>query len=129
MEFVADSLRHQIVTGNTNSFNVSTNHNNIVNFVTEIDPEEEDQILQWLSPLEPQRRHQSVRTGRLDGIGYWVLETNKFRKWSDREDGCAEPVLFCCGNPGVGKTYLRYASHLEKDVADIADYRQTIAPW
>jgi len=96
-----------MVTGNINSFNVSTNHSNIVNFVTEIDPEE-DQILQWLSPLEPQRRHQGVRTGRLDGIGNWVLETHEFKEWSDGEDGCVEPVLFCCGNPGVGKTYLWY---------------------
>ena len=97
---------HQQVTGNVNSFNVLTNHNNIVNFVTEIDAEGR-QILQWLSPLEPQQRHQGVRTDRLGDIGNWVLETNEFRKWSDKEDGCVEPVLFCHGNPGVGKTYLR----------------------
>ena len=95
-----------MVTGNINSFNVSTNHSNTVNFVTEIDVGG-DQTLQWLSPLEPQRRHQGVRTGRLDGIGNWVLETSQFRKWSDKEDGCVGPVLFCYGNPGVGKTYLR----------------------
>ena len=95
-----------MATDNINSFNVSTNYNNIVNFVTKIDAKE-DQIFQWLSPLEPQRRHQGVRTGRLDGIGNWVLETNKFREWSG-EDGCVEQVLFCHGNPGVGKTYLRY---------------------
>ena len=96
---------HQQVTGNVNSFNVLTNHNNIVNFVTEIDAEGR-QILQWLSPLEPQQRHQGVRTDRLGDIGNWVLETNEFRKWSDK-DGCVEPVFFCHGNPGVGKTYLR----------------------
>jgi len=95
-----------MATGNVNSFNVSTNHNNIVNFITEIDTEEH-QILQWLSPLKPQRRHQAVRTSRLDGIGNWVLETTQFREWSDREDGYVEPVLFCRGNPGVGKTFLR----------------------
>jgi len=26
-----------------------------------------------------------------------VLETSEFRKWRDAEDGCVEPVLFCCG--------------------------------
>jgi len=95
-----------MATGNVNSFNVLTNHNNIVNFITEIDTEEH-QILQWLSPLEPQRRHQAVRTGRLDSIGNWILETTQFREWSDREDGYVEPLLFCCGSPGVVKTYLR----------------------
>ena len=101
------SLDHHQITGNINSFNVLTNYNNnILNFNTDIDAEGR-QILQWLSPLEPQQRHQGVRTGRLDGIGNWVLETNEFRKWSGEEDGWVEPVLFCAGNPGVGKTYLR----------------------
>jgi len=95
-----------MVAGNFNSFNVSTNHNNILNFITEIDTEEH-QILQWLSPLEPQRRHQGVRADRLDGIGNWVLGTIRFQEWRDREHDCVKPVLFCCGSPGVGKTYLR----------------------
>ena len=87
------SSEHQKVTGNVNSFNVLTNYNNIVNFYTETDAEEH-QILQWLSPLEPQQRHQGVRVDRLDGIGHWVLETSEFRKWGGAEDGCVEPVLF-----------------------------------
>jgi len=86
--------------GNINSFNVN------INIVTETDAERR-RILQWLSPLEPKQRHQGVRNGRLGGVGDWVLETAEFRKWCDKEDGCDEPVLFCCGNPGVGKTYLR----------------------
>ena len=94
----------QQVSGYINSFNV--NSNNTVNIITEIDAEGR-QILQWLSPLEPQQRHQGVRINRLDGVGNWVIETTEFRKWSDMGDGCDEPVLFCCGNPGVGKTYLR----------------------
>jgi len=101
------SPEYQQITGNVNSFNVLTNYNNnILSFNTDIDAEGR-QILQWLSPLEPQQRHQSVRVDRLDGIGNWVPETSEFRKWSGVEDGCVEPVLFCDGNPGVGKTYLR----------------------
>ena len=96
------SWRQQI-TGNINSFNSSTNYN-IVNIATGPDVERH-QILQWLSPLEPEKRHQGVRTDRLDGVGNWVLETSRFRKWRDVEDGCVEPVLLCYGNPGVGKTY------------------------
>ena len=98
------SSGRQHVTGNINSFNF--NNTGIVNFITQTDAEGH-QILQWLSPLEPQQRHQGVRTDRLDGVGNWVLETTEFRKWRDAEDGCVEPVLFCRGNPGVGKTYVR----------------------
>jgi len=101
------SLGHQQNPGNTNSFNNNNNSfNNIVSFITETD-DEGRQILQWLSPLETQQRHQDVRTDRLDSVGNWVLETSEFREWHDAEDDCAEPVLFCYGNPGVGKTYVR----------------------
>jgi len=100
---------HQQVTGNVNSFNV--NASSFVSFVTEIDAEKR-QILQWLSPLEPQQRHQDVRIDRLDGVGGWALETAEFRKWSEKEDGCGDSVLFCYGNPGVGKTFLRWESLL-----------------
>ena len=98
---------HQQVSGNTNSFNNNNNaFNSIVNLISGID-EEGRHILQWLSPLEPQQRHQGVRADRLDSVGNWMLETSEFRKWMNAEDGCVEPVLFCYGNPGVGKTYVR----------------------
>ena len=97
---------HQQPTGNTNSFNNNNSFNNTVNFITNLD-DEGCQILQWLSPLEPQQRHRGVQADRLNSVGSWVLETSEFRKWRDAEDGSGEPVLFCYGNPGVGKTYIR----------------------
>jgi len=97
----------QQVTGNAHSFNTSTNYNNNIVNINAGPDAERHQILLWLSPLEPQKRHEGVRADRLDSVGNWVLETNEFRKWCDTEDGCVEPVLFCYGNPGVGKTYLR----------------------
>ena len=100
------SPKHQQPTGNINSFNNNNSFNNIVNYIAEEDSEGR-QILQWLSPLEPQQRHQDVGADRLDGVGNWVLETREFRKWRDAKDGCVEPVLFVYGNPGVGKTYVR----------------------
>jgi len=100
------SPEHQQATSNINSFNHNSTFNNIVNFTTEID-DEGRQILQWLSPLEPQQRHQDVRADRLGSVGNWVLETSEFRKWRDGEDGCVDPALFCFGNPGVGKTHIR----------------------
>ena len=69
--------------------------------------DEDKQIMRWLSPLEPNKRHQGVRTDRLDGVGDWFLETSEFRDWRSSKGGADKAVLFCSGNPGVGKTYLR----------------------
>ena len=63
--------------------------------------------MSWLSPLEPSNRHQGVCADRLDGAGNWLLETGEFREWGCSEGGADKAVLFCSGNPGVGKTYLR----------------------
>ena len=70
-------------------------------------PDEDVQIMRWLSPLEPNNRHQAVRTDRLNGIGEWLLDVSEFREWRDSEGGADKIVMFCSGNPGVGKTYLR----------------------
>ena len=69
--------------------------------------DEDVQIMNWLSPLRPDNRHHGVRTQRFDGIGCWLLETKEFREWRGSEGGADKAVLFCSGNPGVGKTYLR----------------------
>jgi len=69
--------------------------------------DEDAQIKRWLSPLEPHNRHQTVRNDRLDGVGDWFLETSEFREWRGSEGGVDKAVLFCSGDPGVGKTYLR----------------------
>jgi len=94
------------VTNSNNIVNNVTNGNNIVN-VNKVIADENPEIMQWLSPLDPRRRHQDVRTDRLDGVGDWLLETNEFRGWRSNGGGADKAVLFCCGDPGVGKTYLR----------------------
>ena len=81
---------------------------NIINSFNTFNTSDEDgQIMRWLSPLEPNRRHQGVRADRFGGVGDWLLETSEFREWRDSEDGGDKAILFCAGNPGVGKTYLR----------------------
>ena len=89
----------------TNSHNIS-NINGVVN-VSHVVADENPEIMQWLSPLDPRRRHQDVRIERLDGVGNWLLETSEFREWRSRESGADKAFLFCYGNPGVGKTYLK----------------------
>jgi len=101
-----DSFNNRFSNNNNGRHNNFNSFNNIVNFISGLD-DEGRQILQWLSPLDPQKRHQDVRTKRLAGLGNWVLETSEFRRWRGEEDGCVDQVLWCYGGPGVGKTYVR----------------------
>jgi len=88
--------------GNFHSGNITSCFNSYV-----YKSDEDAEIMRWLSPLEPNNRHQGVRTDRFDGVGAWLLEANEFREWRGNEGEPDEAVLFCSGNPGVGKTYLR----------------------
>ena len=95
------TLHHPSVTGtgHNNSFNVTNSYNTTY-------ADENAEILEWLSPLEPRLRHQDVRTRRLDGLGEWFLQKDNFVNWRDGEDGSTISTLFCSGAPGAGKTYL-----------------------
>ena len=98
--------------GNINCGNAENSYNNTWNSYTIASSDRKREILEWLSSLEPQgdqqgKRHQDVRYSRVDGIGNWLLETDEFLRWRNCEDGSINPTLFCCGDPGVGKTYLR----------------------
>ena len=83
----------------------ATNSYNTIN-VNKTD-DEDNQIRQWLSPLEPQNRHRGVQADRVSGVGGWLLETKEFREWSGSEGESEQSVLFCYGDPGVGKTHIR----------------------
>ena len=91
----------QSFSNNSNSFN-TTNINYTV-------PDDRSDILAWLSPLEPKLRHQGVRDSRVKNVGEWILQTEEFRNWcfSNEDSETDNAVLFCYGNPGVGKTYIR----------------------
>ena len=88
-----------------NSYNMITLRNKAIT-VNKTD-DEDNKIKQWLSPLDPRYRHQSVQANRVDGVGGWLLERNEFREWSSNKGIPKEAVLFCYGDPGVGKTHIR----------------------
>ena len=85
---------------------------NTVNNVTAAD--ERSNILAWLSPLEPRLRHRDIQDRRVKNIGGWVLVTEVFNSWyaSSGGNGSDNPVLFCYGDPGVGKTFIRYQGRI-----------------
>ena len=88
-----------------NSYNTITLNNKAIT-VNKTD-DEDNQIKQWLSPLEPRHRHHGVRADRVNGVGGWLLETNEFREWSINQGIPKQSALFCYGDPGVGKTHIR----------------------
>ena len=106
MDHLAYSHSVSFGDNNVNNNNVTNSYNRIIN-VNKVIANENPEIMQWLSPLDPWGRHQDVRTERLDGVGDWLLRTEEFREWRSKEGGEDKAILFCDGSPGVGKTYLR----------------------
>ena len=87
---------------NFNCGNVDNSHNTY-----NYNSDEDANIMSWLSPLKPGNRHHDVRTKRFKGAGDWILEKREFQEWRRGGGGDDRAVLFCSGDPGVGKTYLR----------------------
>jgi len=83
---------------NINSLNTTVNNFSVA--------DDRSSILTWLSPLEPRLRHQDIRDQRMENVGEWLLETEEFRSWCVGS-GSDNAVLFCYGDLGVGKTYIR----------------------
>ena len=92
-------------TDNINSFNNVSN-----NIIFTAAGNDEPKILAWLSPIEPQVRHQDICEQRVDGVGKWLLETREFKSWYNGSEngGPDHAALFCYGDPGVGKSYIWY---------------------
>ena len=61
-------------------------------------------ILDWLSPLQPHKKHIDVRSRRLKGTGDWFLRLPLFQDWVDSLG--KSNVLCCKGIPGAGKTVI-----------------------
>ena len=89
------------------SFSNNINSLNTVNNFTVAD--DRSSILGWLSPLEPRLRHQDIQDNRVEDVGEWLLQSEEYRNWYAGSGGGApdNTVLFCYGDPGVGKTYIR----------------------
>jgi len=104
--------RDPLISITSNCGNVKGSYNAVLKNCDILVANEKREILEWLSPLEPRERHQTIGAARLAGVGESLLHKDEFTRWNESGDGAAKPVLFCYGDPGVGKTYLRYGSQL-----------------
>ena len=66
-------------------------------------------VLESLSLPELRIRHHDIRAHRVEDVGDWLLRTEDYRNWFHgiRYGGLENSVLFCYGDPGAGKTYIR----------------------
>ena len=85
----------------TNSYNTVNNYN-----VADDRP----QLIVWQSPLGLGLQHCDIQERRVKNVGEWLMETEESGKrcgLGEENEGDKE-VLFCHGNPGVGKTFIRH---------------------
>ncbi|KAJ7223973.1 ankyrin repeat-containing domain protein [Mycena rebaudengoi] len=61
-----------------------------------------DKIIEWISPLNPFRRHKDILGTHQGGTGQWLLADVAFATWKESVGG----TLWCHGIPGAGKTVL-----------------------
>ena len=45
----------------------------------------------------------------MEGVGEWLIQTKEFGRWCglSGEGDADNAVLFCYGDPGVGKTFIK----------------------
>jgi len=90
---------------NNNFFNtINSNNTTVWNIADGLYP-----LLTWLSPLDPGLRHSDIQERRVKDVGEGVIQTEEFRRWCGLGRGSEDDkaILFCYGNPGVGKTFIR----------------------
>lgn len=70
-------------------------------------------LIQWISPIEPRKRHHDIVSKRLDGTGHWFLKTEDFCNWRGSgsmndaaHSGSRNRVFGCYGKPGAGKSII-----------------------
>lgn len=78
-------------------------------------------VLEWLSPLDPQRKHDEIRSRRMQNSGLWLLESTEYETWCN--DNNSPRILWCRGIPGAGKTII--SSLIIDELSDMIDSNQT----
>lgn len=80
--------------------------------------ENKGKLLDWLSPITMHDKQQDTFSRRQKGTGEWLLEAPVFLDWL--ENGGSDPILWCHGHPGAGKTIMSsiVIDHLQQRFKD-----------
>ncbi|KAL4790131.1 hypothetical protein BDV19DRAFT_394376 [Aspergillus venezuelensis] len=78
-------------------------HEGMADLVRNMKRAEEQEILDWFSPVSYDRHHQSLRINRLEGSGLWVFAEAHYKKWRSANESA---ILWLRGQPGTGKSTL-----------------------
>ncbi|KAI0856303.1 ankyrin repeat-containing domain protein [Xylaria cubensis] len=74
----------------------------VENIRLKLDNQEDDRILNWLSPVDYSSDQNTYISTRQPGTGQWLLSSDSYMAWTNTRNG----TLFCPGIPGAGKTVL-----------------------
>jgi hypothetical protein len=99
-----DELRSRISTnvGLLNAFNGRLTRDNVVKLVRHQENQEDQAILDWLTPIDYATQQSDFISRRQAGTGQWLLDSTEFQRWLEAD----QQTLFCPGIPGAGKTIL-----------------------
>ncbi|UKZ56063.1 hypothetical protein TrVGV298_009889 [Trichoderma virens] len=67
--------------------------------------QEDERIIEWLSPLDYGAEHSDVLKRWQPGTGQWLLNSTEFNEFIETD----KQIIFCPGIPGAGKTVMTAA--------------------
>lgn len=76
---------------------------NVLSIDDKLQTTERLKILRWISRVEYQAHHDSVKKQRLEGTGQWLIAKSEFQSWQKSSESS---ILWLHGIPGCGKTHL-----------------------
>ncbi|KAF4337456.1 ankyrin repeat [Fusarium beomiforme] len=77
-------------------------HDNVSKMKSQLEKDEDNAILNWLTPIDYGPQHSDYIKKRQLGTGQWLLDSVEYQAWLKTD----KQTLFCQGIPGAGKTML-----------------------
>ena len=85
-----------------NAFTLRQTRNDTIKLVRYQEDQEQQAILDWLTPVDYLSQQNDSLRERQEGTGEWLLDSTEFKSWVETKG----QTLFCPGIPGAGKTIL-----------------------